>query len=179
MRKRETIRGYKNAEENISQLEVKRVKRGLTRHDLSQQTGVRMDSLKAYESGEQLPTVKNYNKLCEVLGLSPIEETTPRSKEHYQRNQRKRCFPNPPEECEKSLKLPGIVCFKFEEGQKYTILTSSSGVQGIKDAVKDCVFIYERKQGIHHMFREARGGWTRTYTDAQLVGKKIHEVHEE
>lgn len=41
---------------------------------------------------------------------------------------------------------------------------------------RDCLFIFIRKDGKHHMFREARGGWTRTYTDAQLVGKKIEEV---
>ena len=173
MKEKETIRGYKKAEANISQLEVRRVKRGLTRHDLSQRTGVRMDSLKAYESVKQLPTVKNYNKLCKALGLSPIGETTPRIKKE---DQRKSYSATPPEEREESFKLPGIVCFKFEEGQKYTITSTSSGTKGVKDAVKDCVFIYEGKEGIHHMFREESGGWTRTYTDAQLVGKKIKDV---
>ena len=41
---------------------------------------------------------------------------------------------------------------------------------------RDCIFMFLRKEGIHHMFREVRGGWTRTYTDAQLVGKNIQEV---
>ena len=40
----------------------------------------------------------------------------------------------------------------------------------------DCIFMFLRKEGIHHIFREIRGGWTRTYTDAQLVGKNIQEV---
>ena len=40
------------------------------------------------------------------------------------------------------------------------------------------VFRYEGKSGIHHKFREARGGWVRTYTDAQLIGKVIKEVQE-
>mgnify|MGYP007070251039 CR=1 FL=1 len=37
-------------------------------------------------------------------------------------------------------------------------------------------FRYLRKDGKHHVFREINCGWTRTYTDAQLVGKKILEV---
>ena len=175
MRERETIQRYASAMENITRLEAYRIKRGLTRRELSQRSGVRMDSLKAYESGKQLPTVKNYNKLCEVLGLSQLQEITPCMKKH---DQRKSYSATPSEEREESFKLPGIVCFKFEEGQKYTITSTSSGTKGVKDAVKDCVFIYECKEGIHHMFREESGGWTRTYTDAQLVGKKIHEVNE-
>ena len=38
-------------------------------------------------------------------------------------------------------------------------------------------FIYLHKNGKHHVFREINGGWTRTYTDAQLVGKRILEVN--
>ena len=38
------------------------------------------------------------------------------------------------------------------------------------------VFQYERTEGIHHCFREIRGGWSRTYTDWQLVDKRIQEV---
>ena len=43
----------------------------------------------------------------------------------------------------------------------------------------DCIFRFLRKEGIHHIFCEVRGGWTRTYTDAQLVGKHIQEVNYE
>ena len=39
-----------------------------------------------------------------------------------------------------------------------------------------CVFIYLGKQGKHHVFKSVRGGWSRTYTDAQLIGKLIQEV---
>lgn len=41
----------------------------------------------------------------------------------------------------------------------------------------DCVFEYIGKQGIHHCFKEIYGGWLRTYTDPQLIGKKIEEVN--
>ena len=38
------------------------------------------------------------------------------------------------------------------------------------------VFRYERTEGIHHCFREVRGGWSRTYTDWQLVDKRVLEM---
>ena len=39
-------------------------------------------------------------------------------------------------------------------------------------------FQYKGKQGIHHCFTEIHGGWNRTYTDYQLIGKKIKEIKE-
>ncbi len=56
---------------------------------------------------------------------------------------------------------------KFIVGKSYKI-----------DSANGCVFRYEGKQGIHHIFREVRGNWTRTYTDAQLIGAKTEEVKE-
>ena len=47
------------------------------------------------------------------------------------------------------------------------------------DSAKGCVFRYEGKRGIHHVFCEIRGNWTRTYTDAQLIGATTEEVKEE
>lgn len=172
---RESIRGYKTAMQKISRLETERKKSGLSQHDLSQQSGVRLDSLKKYESGKQQPTVKNYNKLCKVLGWKKITVSTPREEKHFPH---KRCQAQ--EECKsneqsdvKSVKLPGIVGFKFEEGQKYII---SDTVDRKRASVMDYVFSYEGKHVLHHMFREERGKWTRTYTDAQLVGKHITKV---
>ena len=40
------------------------------------------------------------------------------------------------------------------------------------------VFRYVGKQGIHHCFKETRSGWSRTYTDSQLIGKHIQRVSE-
>ena len=52
--------------------------------------------------------------------------------------------------------------FTFQEGGVYEI----DGFQ----------FTYIGKKGIHHHFKAVPVGWLRTYTDAQLVGKKITEV---
>ena len=44
------------------------------------------------------------------------------------------------------------------------------------DTGMNCVFKYVGKLGKHHCFVSVRGGWSRTYTDTQLIGKIIQEV---
>ena len=64
---------------------------------------------------------------------------------------------------------------RLKNGGKYTI-------QKISDYGNDpehgYTFRYLGKSGIHHTFVEINGGWSRTYTDAQLVGKLLVEVSE-
>ncbi len=38
------------------------------------------------------------------------------------------------------------------------------------------VFQYLGMHGIHHHFREIHGGWSRTYTNNQLIDKRVMEV---
>lgn len=63
---------------------------------------------------------------------------------------------------------------RFQEGHIYRIRAAEMTRKDKWES--ECVFRYERQSGIHYVFREQRGGWTRTYTDAQLVGKIIKEV---
>ena len=62
---------------------------------------------------------------------------------------------------------------RLKNGGKYVI-------QEINESSNDpeCgyIFRYLGKVGIHHTFAEICGNWTRTYTDAQLVGKELIEV---
>ena len=62
---------------------------------------------------------------------------------------------------------------RLKNGGKYTI-------QKINDYGDDpehgYTFRYLGKSGIHHKFVEICGGWSRTYTDAQLTGKLLVEV---
>ena len=72
------------------------------------------------------------------------------------------------------------IAFSFSNGKRYYIFDSGNA-KGEADYIrpetgKGCVFVYLRKEGKHHIFREQHGGWTRTYTDVQLMGKKIQEV---
>lgn len=46
----------------------------------------------------------------------------------------------------------------------------------IHDFSFNYVFQYLGTQGIHHCFREVRGGWSRTYTNSHLIDKRIMEV---
>ena len=76
--------------------------------------------------------------------------------------------------------VPKPITFIFETGRSYTIkdAKSSSNPNGmISPPTGDwCIFKYAGKNGIHHVFTETQGGWKRTYTDAQLIGKKIEEA---
>ena len=64
---------------------------------------------------------------------------------------------------------------RLKAGEKYVLQAISTGNN---DPEVGYTFRYLGKQGIHHMFREICGGWGRTYTDAQLVGKEVIEVSE-
>ena len=63
----------------------------------------------------------------------------------------------------------------FARGKRYEIRGS---VRGSRDAsstsetFRPLVATYLRKEGIHHVFR-GPGGWLTTWTDAQLVGKRV------
>ena len=71
--------------------------------------------------------------------------------------------------------------FKFSKGKRYLIFDSYNGKDEVgyiikPETGKGCIFVYLRKEGKHHIFREERGGWIRTYADIQLIGKNIQEV---
>jgi len=107
-----------------------------------------------------MPSLRAYNELAEVLGCEKQKK------------------PNPPPK-----KKRNPITFTFVIGHCYRIYsTGCYGSRKSHDALlslsweRDCVFRYEGKEGIHHCFREVSGGWSRTYTDIQLMGKKIEEV---
>ena len=65
---------------------------------------------------------------------------------------------------------------RFYEGRRYRIEDGDKTSTFLNPMTgTGCVYRYEGKSGIHYCFREERGGWTRTYTAAQLVGKRIQE----
>lgn len=66
----------------------------------------------------------------------------------------------------------------FSKGKRYSIYDSpGANLDNFNPTTgAGCIFLYLRKDGKHHIFREERGGWTRTYTDVQLMGKTIREV---
>ena len=91
------------------------------------------------------------------------------------------------QECElrKLNELRAMMTHSFSKGLSYFICDLGNAKTYVDDFAsndmkpetgKGCIFVYLRKEGRHHIFREKRGGWIRTYTDTQLMGKKIKEV---
>lgn len=174
----ESIRGNEDAVRNISGLYHSRMARGLTQKELSQLSGVGLSTIGGCETGIKFPNIRTYNKLCKVFGWEQIVVSKPKAKSKTCTQSYARLEDLPPPKHD-PVKIPCTVKFEFEEGHCYTI-TDSLPTKNIRhfQAVHICVFRYEGKQGIHHIFREVSGNWTRTYTDAQLIGKKIKEVEE-
>ena len=140
----------------------KREAAGLTRKELAKYSNVSIDSIRDYEYGRRRPLAEKWRRL--QMGLQRIRTIV---RNDTWREPEPAPKPEPPR-------------YEFEPGHQYSILDHYAGGKNI-DGINPqygtlCVFRYEGKAGIHHCFREENGGWTRTYTDAQLVGKKIKEV---
>ena len=150
--------------DNIKTLHESRLKQGLTQKELSQLSGVAVTQIHRYENGV-VPSVKNYNKLARVLGCDKIPvQASPKTTERKTLKELDSLLTSP-----EPVKIPKPITFTFTEAHIYKIYAE------VRD--EEYAFRYEGKQGIHHMFREIRGGWSRTFTDAQLIGKKIVEVN--
>ena len=178
MKKTDTIEGYEEAEKNISGLFQSRMNRGITQKELAQLISVGTATLCYIEKRSRQPTISTYNKLAKFFGWKKITNSTPFKPKPNTDTEKTVLNPEP-------VKLPARVKFTFEEGHSYQIskIVYTENNRGGKNAKcantlwsGDCVFRYEGKHGIHHIFREVRGNWTRTYTDAQLIGKRISEV---
>ena len=146
---------------------------GLTQSRLAFLCGmICKDSIYEYEAGRRPPRADIWERVKQVL--SGKVKSFPRRKRTATKAvvvvSFEKVIPKKPE-------------FEFETGHSYTIRSAKGGTKptgyaGSVHVDMMSVFKYEGKQGIHHCFRETRGGWTRTYTDAQLVGKHVEEVQE-
>ena len=65
-------------------------------------------------------------------------------------------------------------CYSINDSDK--VLHRLSLNPCILDFSFSYVFQYLGTQGIHHYFREIHGGWSRTYTNSQLIDKRVMEV---
>ena len=157
---------------NADKLKALRYTLGLTQSQMAEKIGVSEASIERCENGltpigkVKTPAQYKIKAFLEVQDISPA--VIAESKKVLELEER-----------QKSIRR------HFTEGKCYKIYGSGySGFHGNGKASassgasweRDCIFMFLRKEGIHHVFREVRGGWTRTYTDAQLVGKNIQEV---
>ena len=146
--------------ENLSRLRKLRKHKGLTLRELGNILGISFSSLSQYERGKGLPEPYNYNKLAEIFGWNKVKLSV-------------RERPKP-----KLFLLRKVE--DLERGRHYIIFESDrrNNNSVISFAWNDSIiFEYMGKRGIHHCFKAVHGGWSRTYTDYQLIGKKIQEVN--
>ena len=151
-----------NNHDNLRQL---RRTLGLSLHDLAQRIGVSESSVHFFENN------------CYSKGSKGYKTGAKRKIQSFIDNFNGNLPPS-------TLDAPALsekkTTFSFSNGKRYFIFDSGNA-KGEADYIrpetgKGCIFVYLRKEGRHHIFREERGKWIRTYTDTQLMGKHIHEV---
>ena len=166
------VRDRRYAMQNLSRMRSFRKQRGVSIQEVAMLLGLNENTLKEYEKGRNVPSREVYNKLAKFYGWTQItreDKPAPRKPQNY---------PAIKLHYEEPVKLPKNPEFFFYEGHLYRITTKRvKGLEKSSTVEDGFIFRYERKEGIHHIFREAAGGWLRTYTDAQLVGKNILEVN--
>ena len=101
-------------------------------------------------------SARQIRELKKWLGVPQTPEVKPNSRiqEFFERSQTIR-------QQEQERRKAALI-HQFEIGRLYLI--------------DKCTFRYVGKQGKHHCFVSSLSGWSRTYTDAQLIGKSYQEV---
>lgn len=168
MGKIETIKGNNRAMKNIANLRSRMKKKGLTYQDIQRLTGLNSGAVSSYELGVKTPSVDSYNALAKVFGWVAIKKSTDYNETAPAKPAQKVQEDALPPPCE--IPLPKPVTFTFKAGHVYKIR------RGSYKEDENFLFQYERKEGTHHIFHEIHGGWTRTHTDAQLIGMEIEEI---
>ena len=142
---------------------------GLSQKELGKRVGVDRGTISLWERGVSFPTKRHAGNLDTIFSDCPPlpeKDTEPRGKKRYY---------NAEEEAAKKLaENIKAISRTFTEGQCYIIGETQQSVDS--NTIQQSILQYERKEGIHHVFREIRGKWIVTYTDAQLIGKFIREV---
>lgn len=145
--------------ENLSHLRQLRGNMGLTLKGLGRILGITDSALSQYERGVQLPQPCNYNKLAEIFGWKKVALS-------YSQRLKENTF--------RAKKVEDL-----EQGRHYKIFSGNSKTTDNPTSsawINSIIFEYVGKRGIHHCFKSVLGGWSRTYTEYQLVDKKILEV---
>ncbi len=179
------VRYSRQAMDNVHNLLSYCIDLGLSFKDLSLRSGISLNAINNYRRGKVMPSVKSYNSLADVLGwrhISTLDCKVPKQKQAGKKRAKYKVSKNYEAisiDYSDAPKIPLPIAFSFAEEHCYRIFTTGN-IKSIPQRnltwEQSCIFRYVKKEGIHHMFREIRGGWSRTYTDAQLIGKTIMEV---
>lgn len=137
---------------------------GFSQSELAERIGVDRTTISAWENGLCTPRAKTIDQLRSLFNDDiDTPNDSPLRSQVLRDEERKKT-----EDLAKKIKN---IAKTFDEGKCYSITEKN-------EILNTYVFRYERKDGIHHCFREIHGNWTRTYTDAQLIDKVIKEVNE-
>lgn len=161
------------SKDKANNLKALRSTLGLSQEKLADTVGVGRDTVRHWEKGTSTPQRRFNKKLTDIFGnnltLGPPDEASVENtaKHHY--------------ECEEEPSITvaenrAAIARSFEVGKCYYI--HEKNLVASWDVLQQTPLRYERKFGIHHVFRAVKGNWLITYTDAQLVGKNIKEVDE-
>ena len=140
---------------------------GLSKTSLAESLGVGRDTIRHWEDGRYSPQKRFEKKLKEIFGEEyiSVEKTVKHGKDFYDKEYLAT------QAVAQSLTR---IARTFIVGHSYNI--SDTPKPSDNSLHQQARLRYERKEGIHHVFREERGKWIVTYTDAQLVGKHVKEV---
>ena len=160
------------------QLRAMRKWLGLSQNDLAIKCRVSKYKVQSVEAGHKSPAKRDIEEYLDkqyssgayvdyghIFHLSPdqLEERNTSITRVFETGKRYRFFP-------KSCKSARANAKSGSDKEDY--IFSGKGWE------MDCTFEFVKDEGIHHCFKAVPGGWSRTYTDAQLVDKKIEEVEE-
>ena len=140
-----------------------RISLDMSQENMGDKLGVRPNTISRYERGQRSKSATEnfYHHARRVLANTPKvlhDDCPPLPVENFDDLQKK-------------------IIHSFTLGKCYKIYAKQASGHGWKIDKSPFVFQYVGKNGIHHTFKEFNGGWSRTYTDAQLVDKVIQEVH--
>jgi len=140
---------------------------GMSQEDFANRLGVNRSTVSSWEHGLTAPS-KKFDDALNSLAEADIQDI-PRKKKRSK-------WQNMSEEEMHRMLAANIKALSrtFTVGNCYTITESKMLTDG--NILQHSILRYERKEGIHHVFREIRGKWIVTYTDAQLIDKYIKEV---
>ena len=143
---------------------------GMSQSSLANSIGVNKDTIRRWENGQSFPQGRFRKKLQDLFFLADWQGNTDNdnpknSKIFYDFEELKLKAIN---------KARAAIAHSFTVGKCYSITDTNVTYEG--NVLQKSILRYERKEGIHHVFREIRGNWIVTYTDSQLVGKFIKEV---
>ena len=155
------------SEKDYRHLKELRQTLGLSKTSLAESLGVGRDTIRRWEKGTYFPQKRFQKKLKDLFGddgyLTTKIKTRP--KEFYDMEE---------QSAKNAAQSRASIARSFIVGHYYNISDTPNPSES--STLQQSTLRYERKEGIHHVFREERGKWIVTYTDAQLIGKHIKEV---